>query len=224
MGRTNASAITSTLLQNNYFTNGTPQGTGDIAYLRIMQYEVSNLPGNINDVDNLKIQLEIGNHATDYEPYGEQICSNKLDEAEKTRKGILGKLGELISNLFSNDDADISGLNNMVGWLPPGPVDSIINLPLNLFNALTNVLSGTCQGVTLTLPFVNQTLTLPCFDSFMSQYLTGFSTFWTWLGITMSVFILYRYLLTLYVWIDNTLTMRENNLPGYYDENMWGGA
>lgn len=58
----------------------------------------------------------------------------------------------------------------------------------------------------------------------MSQYLTGFSTFWTWLGITMSVFILYRYLLTLYVWIDNTLTMRENNLPGYYDENMWGGA
>lgn len=53
----------------------------------------------------------------------------------------------------------------MVGWLPPGPVDSIINLPLNLFNALTNVLSGTCQGVTLTLPFVNQTLTLPCFDS-----------------------------------------------------------
>lgn len=155
---------------------------------------------------------------------GNQAISDQNKEAEKTRKGILGKLGELISNLFSTDDADVSGLENMVGWLPPGPLDSIINLPLTLFNSLTNVLSGTCTPVSLTLPFVNKNLVLPCFDTFMSQYLTGFSTIWVLVGTIVSIFILYNYLLSLYKWVDDTLTLRENNLPGYYDDNWGGGA
>lgn len=152
------------------------------------------------------------------------ICTNTLDEQNKTSKGILGKLKDLFDTLFSDDDADVSGLNNMVGWLPPGPVDSIINLPLSFFNALTNTLTGTCVSVSLTLPYVNKTLVLPCFDSYMSQYLTNFSTFWTLVGFIGSVFILYHYLLALYKWIDDTLTLRENNLPGYYDDNWGGGA
>lgn len=170
-----------------------------------------------------ELQLEKGSSSTQYEPYGE-YCVNKLDEQNKTSKGILGKIGDLFNTLFSNEDADISGLNNMVGWLPPGPVDSIINLPLSLFNSLLNTITGTCNSVTLTLPFVNKTLTLPCFNAFMTEYLTGFTTLWTLIGTIISVFILYRYLLTLYKWIDDTLTLRENNLPGYYDDNWGGGA
>lgn len=152
------------------------------------------------------------------------ICMNGQQANNKTSKGILGKLGDLFNNLFSTDDADLSGLDNMVGWLPPGPLDSIINLPLTLFNSLTNTLSGSCQPVSLTLPFVNMNLTLPCFNSFMSQYLTGFSTVWTLIGSIVSIFILYNYLLSLYKWVDDTLTLRENNLPGYYDDNWGGGA
>ena len=155
---------------------------------------------------------------------GNQALSDDNEEAEKTRKGILGKLKDLFDTLFSNDDADVSGLDNMVGWLPPGPVDSIINLPLAFFNALTNTLTGTCQSVSIPIPFVNQTLVLPCFDAYMSQYLTGFNTLWTLVGTILSVFILYYYLLSLYKWVDDTLTFRENNLPGYYDDNWGGGA
>ena len=179
---------------------------------------------DITSSDVTNIQLQEGSIATDYEPYGEEICTNKLDEQNKTSKGILGKLGDLFNNLFSTDDADLSGLDNMVGWLPPGPLDSIINLPLTLFNSLTNTLSGTCNSVSLTLPFVNKNLTLPCFNTFMSQYLTGFSTVWTLIGSIVSIFILYNYLLSLYKWVDDTLTLRENNLPGYYDDNWGGGA
>lgn len=43
------------------------------------------------------LQIQTGSVATNYEEYGTQICSNKLDEAENTRKGILGKIGDLIS-------------------------------------------------------------------------------------------------------------------------------
>lgn len=179
--------------------------------------------GGLSTSDIGNIMLIDSAYDGDILELGAEGCINVLKEQEKTSKGIFGKLKELFNTLFSNDDADISGLNNMVGWLPPGPVDSIINLPLAFFNALTNTLSGTCVDVSLTIPFVNQTLTLPCFDTFMSQYLSNFSTIWTWVGVTVSIFILYNYLLSLYKWIDDTLTMRENNLPGYYGDNMWGG-
>lgn len=43
-----------------------------------------------------EIQVQEGSTATDYEPYGQQICTNKLDEQTKTSKGILGKLGDLL--------------------------------------------------------------------------------------------------------------------------------
>lgn len=153
-----------------------------------------------------------------------KICKNGNQAVNDTSKGILAKIKELFSWFTNNDNADVSGLNNMVGWLPPGPVDSIINLPLSFFNALTNTLSGTCQNVSLNLPFINQTLTLYCFDAYMTQYLTHFGTFWTLVGFIASVFILYNYLLSLYKWVDDTLTFRENNLPGYYGDNWGGGA
>lgn len=224
-----------------YNLTGTGLNTGDSSYclydnsynlLNCTSYTHSNKEYNITPTEDGFIRFSFfasyGYYYVDFNGVicqnGNQALNDKLEEQEKTSKGILGKLGELISRLFSNDDADVSGLNNMAGWLPPGPLDSIINLPLNLFQALTSTLSGTCSPVQLTLPFVNKQLTLPCFDAFMSQYLTGFSTIWTFIGVTVSVFILYNYLLTLYKWVDDTLTLRENNLPGYYDDNWGGGA
>lgn len=174
---------------------------------------------SINKNDN-NPQYEISNACIN----GNQAINDSLKEQEKTNKGILAKISDLFNTLFSNENADISGLDNMVGWLPAGPLDSIINLPLALFNALANTLTGTCQSVTLTLPFVNKILTLPCFDSFMSQYINGFSTLWALIGGIVTIFILYNYLLSLYKWVDDTLTLRENNLPGYYDDNWGGGA
>lgn len=180
------------------------------------------LGGSSYTANNLIVKPYISQTNQSFCEYGSY--SSKLDEQTKTSKGILGKLKDLFDTLFSNDDADISGLDNMVGWLPPGPVDSIINLPLSFFNSLTNTLTGTCRAVSLNIPFVNQTLVLPCFDAYMSKYLTGFNTLWTFVGVTLSVFILYYYLLSLYKWVDDTLTFRENNLPGYYGDNWGGGA
>ena len=179
-----------------------------------------------NDVYYLRMTIQNDTSLPQYKlcSNGNQAITDSINETNETNKGILAKIKELFSWFTNDDDADISGLDNMVGWLPPGPVDSIINLPLSFFNALTNTLSGTCRNVTLTIPFVNQTLTLYCFDAYMTQYLDHFGTFWNLVGFIVSIFILYNYLLSLYKWVDDTLTFRENNLPGYYGDNWGGGA
>lgn len=41
-------------------------------------------------------QLQEGSVATEYEEYEKEICTNVLKEQEKTSKGILGKLGDLL--------------------------------------------------------------------------------------------------------------------------------
>ena len=69
LGRTSAGAITSRELNSNVFIGGTPQGTGDIAYIRVTIYENNSVSGVIDDIDNAQIQLEQGSTATTYEPY-----------------------------------------------------------------------------------------------------------------------------------------------------------
>lgn len=69
LGRTGGNPLAERKLSNNSFANGTPQGTGDIAYLRVTCFKISTSAGTIDDIDDAKIQLEIGSTATDYEPY-----------------------------------------------------------------------------------------------------------------------------------------------------------
>ena len=83
LGRTSGQGRLYISLNKNIFTSGTAQGTGDIAYLRVSQYVNINLTGTIDDIDNAKIQLEIGTTKTDYEPYGYRIpvkVSNGIED------------------------------------------------------------------------------------------------------------------------------------------------
>ena len=133
------------------------------------------------------------------------------------------KLDNIEDTLTDTSDIDISSLENVAGWLPPGPVDSILNLPLTMFNSLLSKLnSSVCTPVSLTLPFVNTTYQLPCINSLYDKIgITG--TLFNTTGLIASAFILFHYLLALYKWIDDTLSLRENTMPGYFDDN-WGGG
>lgn len=145
-----------------------------------------------------------------YEPYGEQICTNKMDETNDKLSGIEDALTD-------SSSPDLGGLSNTAGWLPAGPVDSILNLPLNMLQALNTALSDSCTPLNLTIPFVNVPFQIPCISTLYEQ-ISGFSTLWTWIGSIVSVLMLYTYLLKLYKWVDDTLTFRENN----HIDN-WGG-
>lgn len=146
--------------------------------------------------------------------FTEPYCTNTLVEQEKTSKGILGKLGDLITGLFDTSGPDTDTLSGMAGWLPPGPVDSILNLPLTFLNNLTTSIGSSCSSLSVPLPFVTNTLSLPCFTTIISS-INGASTLWTFIGTITTCLLLYYYLKSLYKWIDNKLALNE--------DTDWGG-
>lgn len=73
LGRMSGDSRTNAILSKDSFAYGTPQATGNIAYIMITQYEYSGGQGVINDVSSLSVQLELGSTATAYEPYSSII-------------------------------------------------------------------------------------------------------------------------------------------------------
>lgn len=125
-----------------------------------------------------------------------------------------------INDTLIDDSApsNLDSLSNAAGWLPPGPVDGILNLPLSFLTNLNTNLSKSCKPVDLPLPFVDKTLPLPCVSSLYAE-IEGLPAWINTIGIIASAFILFGYLINLYKYVDDTLTFRENN----YIDN-WSGV
>lgn len=132
------------------------------------------------------------------------------------------KLDDLNKNLTDESSPNLNGLENSAGWLKPGPVDSIINLPLTLLNNLQTNLGNTCNPTTVTLPYVDKDITLPCISSIYKQ-IEGLDTWFQGVGVIASAVILYKYFMYLYKRVDDILTLRENTMEGYFEDSLWGG-
>ena len=136
-----------------------------------------------------------------------------INQNEQTNEN----LENIYDSITDESPPNTDGLNGAAGWLPPGPVDSLINLPLSFFNSISRDLGSSCKPVNLPLPYVNKNLTLPCMSTFYDGI--KINSFMDWVGLIASGFILFSYLLKLYKWVDDTLTFRENN---HLDN--WGGV
>ena len=167
---------------------------------------ISNYDENI--IQNLK-QQQIDAQTNTYlqqQINEQQSTNNKLDSANNKLDSIL-----------DTSNPDLDGLTNSSTWLPQGPVDSIIMLPLNFINTIIDKLSGTCSPVNLPIPFMqNKYIVLPCMNTIFGQ-IENFSILYNLVGVIGSVYLLYNYLLKFYKWIDDTLSFRENNWQD------WGG-
>ena len=166
LARTSANPVTYFSLTSSSFNISSEI---DISYIRVTIYESPNLSGTINDIDNLQTQFVIGTNSLPYEPYGDQICTNKLDETNTQ----LGNLNDSLNN------SDSSGATSEASEFFSGfttdtfGLTSIITAPLNLIGSIT---SSTCTPLGLPLPYVNKTLELPCMSSIYSQYFGSFFT------------------------------------------------
>lgn len=151
--------------------------------------------------------------------YGDQstniqtsVSNGKLDDVNQS-------INDVNDSITSTESPDLGELGNSAGWLPAGPVDSILNLPLVLLQNLLDSLSSTCEPVSLPLPYVDKELELPCINSVYSKI--GSLSIWiNSIGVIIAAFLLYRYLLSLYQWVDDTLSFRENH---WNDTDQWGG-
>ncbi len=115
--------------------------------------------------------------------------------------------------LTSTDDPDVDAgsLVDTAGFLPPGPVDSILTLPITILQGIVDVFTGSyqCRSIVLPLPFVNQELPLPCIRPIMDEI--GFSAVWDVVGVIIGAFIIFDTLKWLYAFVDTTLSFREDN-------------
>ena len=208
------------IVENGSFRSNIPNFNGTY-YLTINNNSLYKFvwfhPKNINIEDYFDVMLTESSSLLAYEPYGEKICTNKLDEANETSKGIFGKLKDLFNWLTNDDDADVSSAGDTAGWLPPGPIDSIINLPLTMLTNINSSLNKTCSPLEVNLPYLNKSVEIPCLNTIFNQ-ITGLNSFWTWVGLISSVLILYRYLIELYKYYDRLTTLQANFISD------WGGV
>lgn len=133
----------------------------------------------------------------------------QIEEQEKTNEKLDDlKEQEKETYDYLTDDtppsSDISALGNVQGLLPPGPVDSLLNIPFKFLSVINSSFGGVC--VPLTGEFVyDSTLTLPCFSEMfydeVPSYLLNF------LSLIPASFILIKYLKHLYKKVDRAVSL-----------------
>lgn len=141
-----------------------------------------------------------GSTITDYDPSQQEIIDG-LDD---------------MNDYLTDDtppDSDISGLGNVSGLLPAGPLDSLLNIPFQFLSVLTSSMSGTC--VPLSGDFVfDSTLTLPCFDELIYDNVD--TTLMNFISLIPSAFILIKYFKHLYKKVERAVSLETTT------DDEWG--
>lgn len=136
----------------------------------------------------------------------QQSIDKQTEQQNKNHK-------ETMDYMKDESDIDTSKVDNLVGYLPAGPLDSIINLPLSMLNAINTNLSKTCVAPTFKVPFINEDFTLPCISTLYDKM--GATTLLNTLGVIAASVMLYKYLVYLYNWVDQVLSLKGNKLKGW---------
>lgn len=140
------------------------------------------------------------------------IMNNQNKNQQQTNE----KLDNINNSITDDTPPDTSEFGDVAGWLPSGPVDSIITLPLNALNSISNSLNGNCSTINLPLPFIDSTLPLTCGTDFYSQ-VSGLSLFLNSLFTILGGITLYKYFVYLYNWVDRIVSLKE-------DDEKWGAV
>ena len=160
---------------------------------------------------NSNIQLNIG----------DKKYLNILSRQNKNNKETndnLNKIDDSINktNDYLKDDtppkSDISSLGNVQGLFPPGPVDSLLNIPFEFLSILTSSFSETCVDMSFNFVF-NQRFTIPCFDSIYDEMSPALLIL---VDTIPAAFILIKYFKYLYKKVDRATSLETT------DEDEWG--
>lgn len=128
---------------------------------------------------------------------------------------VVNKITDLFDFLSddSEPDSDISGLGNVSGLLPPGPVDSLLNIPFKFLNIVINSFAGSCVPLSFNFVF-NEEFTFACFDEvFYDEVPTLLMNF---INIVPAGFILILYSKHLYKKVDRATSLNSNS------DDEWG--
>lgn len=145
----------------------------------------------------------------------QEKTNEKLNDLNKTQQETNKQLEETKDFITSNDapNADVSGLGNVQGLLPPGPVDSLLNIPFQFLSILTSSFSGTCVPMKGKFVF-DMDFTIPCFSDIFYDKIPPFLM--SFIDLVPSAFILILYFKHLYKKVDRAVSMDTNS------DDEWG--
>lgn len=136
---------------------------------------------------------------------GQEIIENQNKNQQQTNERLDG-----IKDYLESDDepsSDISSLGNVQGLLPPGPVDSLLNIPFKFLSIIVSSLGELCVPLSFNWVF-DKTLTLPCFtDSFYNNVPDYLMLF---INLIPSGFILISYFKHLYKKVNRAVSLETN--------------
>lgn len=189
-------SFTSTFSSNGisydfYFSNPT-----ELNYINVSRFELVNTGSSTNDAINNSTNIIINNN--------NQNTQNIIDSQNE------------IKDFLNNDDppeSDISSLGNVQGLLPPGPVDSLLNIPFKFLSIVISSLGDNCTPLSMNWVF-DKTLTLPCFsDSFYNNVPSVLMIF---INLIPSGFILITYFKYLYKKVNRAVSLETTS------DDEWG--
>lgn len=199
--------------------------SGDKIYF--IGYQVSNL-GAYNPSLASSITQVINNTATETQEQvqalntkisnmlsEQEITNEKLDDVKTEQEKTNEQLKETHDYLTDDTppDSDISALGNVQGLLPPGPVDSLLNIPFMFLSVIVSSFGSNCVPITGTWVF-DTTLTIPCFgDMFYSNVPSALMIF---IDLVPAIFILILYFKHLYKKVDRAVSMETTS------DDEWG--
>lgn len=137
------------------------------------------------------LQIEEGSVATEYEPYGEKICTNKLDEQNKTSKSILGKIGDILSyinpfseNFFAYKLVELI-LNGLKSLFIPDNFDFLDNFKDTMSEKLGFIASIPMQLIDFIIDLKDYAFLTPTSLTFPTISIFGY-TFWNEMTIDIT--------------------------------------
>lgn len=167
-------------------------------YIFIDSNAPSTAKGHINN-----IMFANGTYST-YEPYGEEICTNKLDE----QTDAINNVNDSINNDNIDDSGISSAFDNFNNFLDDNStITQLITLPVTLYTAILNNLNGTCQPFNLGSLYGSD-LILPCIN--ISQYLG--SALWSMIDIIISGFAIYAISKKMIKVFNNFSSLKEGDV------------
>jgi len=182
-----------------------------------IQSKIDSLNTNINNQFKFSNDLANKNSQNEINAMNKnQEQANKNSQAEIAATNKNTEATKEQTDYLKDDTAptsDISALGDVTGIFPPGPLDSLLNIPFRFLSILTSSFSGTCVPITGTWVF-NQTLTIPCFSDMFYDNVPIFLM--SFVDLIPAVFILIKYLKHLYKKIDRAVSMETNS------DDEWG--
>lgn len=169
--------------------------------------------------------IGLGRDITFYQSGDNSIISSIKDQTEQQHKDSQAQLEEQKKQTEEqkkqtdfitsdeNPDTDISSLGNVTGIFPPGPVDSLLNIPFMFLSVVTSSFGGVCRPIEGTFVF-DSTLTIPCFSEII--YSNVPDTLMVFINLIPTAFILIKYFKYLYKKVDRAVSMETTT------DDEWG--